>query len=500
MMRYDTDTLPEPEIAPEFLSKNNGHAIAIPHDDDFQYHALTESENGRILAKLIRSRARFNVTSGRWMFHDGKRFTQDDTGFVERYAKAVARKTSQLMLAPPPDATDKEAYQFFKSTSKASGIQAMMRLAQTEPGISARMVDFDRDPFLFNTLDGTVDLQTGKIRAHSETDLITKLAPVNFNGAADCPLWKSFLNRAMAGNETMIAYQRRLMGYALSADASVQELWFFYGSGANGKSVFLDTISGMMGDYSGAAAPSLLTASTNEGHPTEIADLAGKRLVFASETEEGARLRVQLVKRLTGDAVLKARFMRQDFFEFPRTHKLIVVTNNVPTIRETSNAIWRRVRIVPFVVTIPPAEQDPQLLVKLRAEWPGILNWCIAGCLDWQRNGMQTPEEVMIATDGYRQEQDVLAEFVAERCILAEDACVRPMELYADYATWSKAIGDHQPLDRTSFNSRLRNVSGVREGTARIDGKPTRAIKGIELKTVENEYRRSSASLSEDDL
>ena len=468
----------------------------------FEFHALTEVESGRILANLVRSRARFNVTCAKWMFHDRKRFVQDESGKVEAFAKALARKTSELVLAPPGDATAKESRQFFKSSNSARGIASIMRMAQFEPGIPTQLVEFDIDPLLFNTLNGTIDLRTGEVHDHTEVDLITKLAPVAFDSIAKCPIWESFLNRIMAGNEKMISYLQRLMGLCLTADATVQEIWFFYGGGGNGKNVFLDTISGLMGDYCGAAAPSLLTAnnSGNDGHPTEVADLANLRLAIASETEENARLKEQLVKRLTGDKVLKARFMRQDFFTFTRTNKTVIVTNSPPVIRETTNAIWRRVRIVPFTVTIPNDEQDPHLLDKLKREWPGILNWCIAGCLDWQRNGMQTPEEVMVATEGYRQDQDVLAEYIAERCILAEDASVRPMELYADYVTWSKAIGDHQPLHRTSFNTRLRNVSGVREGTARIDGKPTRAMKGIELKTVANDYRRSCESLSEDDL
>lgn len=372
----------------------------------------------------------------------------------------------------------------------------MMKLAATEPGIPVIATDFDKDHFLFNCQNGVIDLRTGQNRPHDPADMVTKLAPVNYNASATCPLWDAFLLRVMKGNEVMIRYLQRIAGLALTGDSSVQELWFFFGAGANGKSVFVETICGMMGDYATPAAPSLIASSTNDGHPTEIADLAGTRLAFASETEEGTRLRVQLLKRLTGDKKLKGRFMRQDFFEFERTHKLIVITNNPPVIRETSNAIWRRVRIVPFVVTIPEAERDPNLMDKLQAEWPGILNWCIAGCLDWQRNGMQTPEAVKLATDTYRADQDVLAEFIGERCIVAQDAHVRPPELYADYVTWSKSIGDHQPLDRSGFYTRVRATTDVRETTARIDGKATRIFAGIELKTVQNEYRRSMEELA----
>jgi putative DNA primase/helicase len=191
--------------------------------------------------------------------------------------------------------------------------------------------------------NGTVDLRTGELRPHRREDLLTKLAPVTFEPAAKPVLWLAFLNRIMGGNEGMIRYLQQIAGLSLTGDASVQELFVMYGCGANGKSVFLDTLSALMGDYAAEAPPSLVTSRTNDEHPTELADLCGKRLVVASETEEGAKLRIQLVKRLTGNARIKGRFMRQDYFEFPRTHKLVLVTNNKPVIRETTNAVHPRV-------------------------------------------------------------------------------------------------------------------------------------------------------------
>ena len=464
------------------------------------YETLTEVENARHLANAIRGTVRHNVNQGVWMHHDGRRFVPDDLGHVVRAAKLLARKTADLIVNPPGDFSEKDAIKHFVGSNKAAGIAAMLKLAQTEPGIPASAADFDTDAMLFNCLTATIDLRTGKPRKHSAADLITKLAPVEYDPAAVCPLWQRFIHRVMDGNAAMIQYLQRLSGLALTADATVQELWFFYGSGANGKSVFLDTICGLMGDYAGQAAPSLLMARAGGSeHPTEVADLEGRRLAVASETEEGAMLKVQTVKRLTGDMEVKARKMRQDFYAFKRTWKLIIVTNNPPAIRETTNAIWRRVRIVPFTVTIPPGERDPHLLAKLQLERPGILNWCLAGCLDWQRNGMQTPEEVMLATEDYQRDQDMLSVFVEERCILADDAKVRPMQLFAEYVAWSKTIGDHQPLDRNSFYARVRGLPGVLQKTARLDdsNKPAKAFVGIEIKTVESDYRRTSEALSE---
>jgi putative DNA primase/helicase len=255
----------------------------------------------------------------------------------------------------------------------------MMTLAQTEAGLAATAGDFDADPFLFNCLSGTLDLRTGTLHPHARGDRLTKVAPVHYDPTAPRPLFDAFVDRIMGGNRRMVDYLARVLGLCLSGDVSIQELYFFIGEGANGKSVLIDTVLGLLGAYATVAPESLLLLRAHPEHATEIADLCGRRLVVASETEEGAQLKVQLVKRLTGDARLKGRFMRRDFFEFDRTHKLVIVSNNRPVIRETKHAVWRRVRLVPFEVIIPEAERDTQLTEKLKAEWSGILSWLVAG-------------------------------------------------------------------------------------------------------------------------
>jgi putative DNA primase/helicase len=289
----------------------------------------------------------------------------------------------------------------------------------------------------------------------------------------------------MAGTTGMISYLQRIAGLLLTGDISVQELFVFWGSGANGKSVCCDTICGMMGDYAGLAPPALLTNNRLGGgeHPTEIADLDGRRAIVGSESEEGATLKIQLVKRLTGDATLKGRFMRQDYFEFPRTFKLILATNNKPRILENTNAVWRRLRLIPFNVVIPPAEQDPKLLDKLRTEWPGILAWAVRGCLDWQKNGMQTPSEVLVATADYQTEQDVLTEYITARCSTGEKVKVSRTELFSSYQSWAVQSGERHPLERNAFFDRIRRLKGVSEKQWRPVGQttPVRGFVGIGL-------------------
>jgi putative DNA primase/helicase len=260
-----------------------------------------------------------------------------------------------------------------------------------------------------------------------------------------------------------------------------QVLPIFHGPGANGKSVFLETLAGMMGDYACYAPAGLLVQTGNQEHPTELADLMGRRLVIASETEEGHRLKIQRVKQLTGDIRLKARYMRQDYFEFDQTHKLILVCNNKPIIPESTNAIWRRVKLVPFEVVIPAEERDENLIEKLRAEWPGILNWAIAGCLMWQKEGLDAPEQVREATKEYESEQDVLGAFIEDCCVMSADALVSRADIFAEYQKWVESNHERKILDRNSFYERLRKLPGVSEAMKKFQHKPVRGFTGIGL-------------------
>ena len=217
-----------------------------------------------------------------------------------------------------------------------------------------------------------------------------------------------------------------------------------------------------MGPYAAEAPEGLITTRQHDEHPTEIADLAGKRLVVASETEEGKKMRVGLVKKLTGNKYLKARFMRQDYFQFERTHKTVLLTNNKPIISETSNAIWRRLRLIPFTVIIPESQQDRHLTERLVAEWPGILAWAVRGCLDWQARqcDLELPEPVREATAEYRDESDHVADFIAERCIdwrkHLEQKMNTPKErIYGAYCSWCRDVGE-EALSRSAFNGRMR--------------------------------------------
>jgi P4 family phage/plasmid primase-like protien len=445
----------------------------------------TELGNAQRLVARHGESFRYCPQTGKLLVWNGQRWIDDDGGQVERYAKGVARSLwRELEDLPENDPRRKVLVKHVLKSETAAGISAIVRLAKTEAGVSVPATDFDADQMIINTPNGTVDLRSTEIYPHRPADLITKITACGYDPDMPTPIFDGFLKRIMAENESLIGYLRRIVGYFLSGDISVQEFYIFCGGGANGKSVLVDLLMWLMGDYAGSSPPGLLTMRSNDEHPTEIADLKGKRFIVGSETEENAKLRVQLVKRLTGDSDLKARLMRQDYFQFRRTCKIVLVTNNRPVIREATNAIWRRIRLVPFNVTIPAEEQDANLLDKLKAEGPGILAWAVRGCVEWQQRGMDAPEEVKLATSVYQSEQDPLADFISDRCVRGSEAVkVTRNDLYSAYQSWCVQTGEKHGLERNSLFERIRKVQGVADAQWRPLGvtAPARGFRGIGL-------------------
>ncbi len=288
--------------------------------------------------------------------------------------------------------------------------------------------------------NGTIDLRSGLLRHHDPNDLITKIAPVDYDPAADAPVFQACLERVLPDPEVRMFLQQ-YAGYSLTGDITEQVIVIFHGNGANAKSTILRVLQDMLGDYARSAEPELLLVRGGS-HPTGVADLLGARMVVSSEIGDGRRLAEATVKQLTGGYRIKARFMRQDFFEFAPTHKMWVAANHRPEIRGTDFAIWRRVLIVPFTVTIPHDEQDRHLLERLQQELPGILRWAVDGCLMWQRQGLSRPNAIMEATDSYRAEQDIIAAFLSDRCIMDDGCCVSAADIFRAYTGWAQINGE----------------------------------------------------------
>lgn len=387
---------------------------------------------------------------GKWLLWTGTRWALDENGQVHQLAKRTVRRIYEEAAKAENDERRKELAKHAAKSEAEARIQSMLGLAKSDVPISPR--ELDADPWLLGVPNGTIDLRTGELRYHRREDLITKLSPVEYDPEARAETWEVFLERVLP-SEKLRQFVQRLSGYVLTGDVSEQILPFLHGAGANGKTTFLNAILEVAGDYGQQAPPDLLLAKRGS-HPTELADLFGARLVAAVEIEDGRKMAEGLVKQLTGGDRIKARRMREDFWEFAPTHKVFLGANHKPEVRGTDHAIWRRIKLIPFDVTIPKSEQDPKLSEKLTSELPGILAWAVRGCLEWQREGLGEPEEVTAATQGYRAEMDVLAAFIDECCVVRPDATAASKALYETYTTWSDENGERAEKQR-SFGARL---------------------------------------------
>jgi putative DNA primase/helicase len=327
------------------------------------------------------------------------------------------------------------------------------RLARCDRRHAATVEQWDSHPWELNTPTGTIDLRTGEIHSHRQEHYLTKLTAVGPGG--DCPLWLRFLERITGRDADLAGFLQRMVGYALTGSTREHALFFLYGTGANGKSVFLSTVSSILGEYAKTAPASSFTANVNEQHPTDMASLRGARFVTAIEVEDGARWAEAKVKSLTGGDRIAARFMRQDFFEFAPEFKLCVCGNHKPSLRAVDEAIRRRLHLVPFTVTIPTVERDTNLVEKLVPEWPGILNWAIQGCLDWQSLGLNPPSAVRDATAEYLTDEDAFGHWIEERCVLGARCMGKSSSLYADYAKWCED-SQEKSLSQRRFSQELK--------------------------------------------
>lgn len=441
--------------------------------------ALTDSGNAERFAAQHKGSCCYVAKWRTWMVWDGCRWAPDVRGEVERRGKATIRSIDDDVCRETDDDKKKVLRTWATKSESRSGRENLISLARAE--LAAAPEDFDRDQWALNVANGTIDLRTGKLHAHDPEFMLTKLAPVTYDPDAKAPLWDAFLTRVMDRNEALIRYLQRLIGYALTGTTSEHILVFSYGAGDNGKSVFHRTISEMLGDYASKAPRGLLYESKNERHPTELADLFNARLVLCPEVKRGQRFDEALVKDLVGEDTIKARKMHQDFWEFDPTHKLFICGNHKPVIHGTDHGIWRRIRLVPWNVTIPAAEKDRRLLAKLQAEYAGILAWAVRGCLEWQREGLGDPAEVNAATAAYREESNPLAEFFAARCVFAEDAKVSRRALREAYEDWARGIGA-EPLGARNFALYLKDRGVVDGGTIRGNlPSPENAWKGVKL-------------------
>jgi len=421
---------------------------------------LTDLGNAKRLVARYGSMLRHVATWDRWLVWDGRRWARDETGQVARLAKRVALDLYvEARDIRDEDFRKKTVAHALRSESE-SRLTAMIELAKTEPGIPVTPAELDTDSWKLNCVNGTIDLRTGELLRHRREDLITKLAPVEFDPAARLGLWDRFLERVQPHAESR-AFLLRAMGYSIAGTTAEERLFLAYGKGATGKSTFLEAVRAALGDYAMTADfETFLKRNNVTGGPrNDIARLAGARLVVSFEVEDGRRLAEGVLKQLTGGDTVTARFLHKESFEFRPTFTPWLAANHRPRVRDDDDAIWRRIVQVPFDVQIPETERDPAVKATLRdpaAAGPAVLASLVRGCLAYQHQGLAIPEAVRAATEEYRQEMDPLAGFYADWCEFGPDGWVPWAKLNEAYQQWCKDNHERWPLPAKDLRARLR--------------------------------------------
>jgi putative DNA primase/helicase len=450
-------------------------------------------------------RLRYVGSWNKWLAWDGTRWRVDDRSVEERCAKETVQRMvvgasdgfnaamraldranasgddDMIQLARERLSASRPAYDWAVKSHDAPRILSLVRLAKAAPELAVSYTQLDADPWLLNVRNGTLNLKTGKLFDHRREDLISKVCAVDYLPDAHCPTWDAFVLKAMGGDEEMVGYLQRIVGYALSGDISEHALFFFFGGGANGKTTFLNTIHAALGDYGTTAPRGLLFRSRNERHPTELTTLFGARFATCSEVDDGQAFDEALLKDLTGGESITARRMREDHWTFRPTHKLFVAGNHKPHVQGNDDGVWRRIKLIPWTVTVPPGERDYRLPEKLRAELPGILAWVVRGCLRWQEVGLCEPTKVGKATSGYREESDPLGEFFSLHLQFDQTAAISRKSLREKYEEYCKEIGA-LPVGARRLSSRLRE-HGIARTTVRSGLRVDDGWKGVRLKT-----------------
>lgn len=436
----------------------NGHIDLFATD-----FAAGDLGNAQRLIALHGDDLRYNHDFAKWLVWDDRRWCID----AAEQARKLAQDTMLEMVQQAMATGDEDLLSFAARSLKSPQISYTLREAQ--PHIFIPTAALDRDPWLLNFRNGTLDLRTGEIHRHDRADFLTKMVHYNYDPDAECPTFLRFLERIMGGGpdapeaaldraDRLIAYLQKAFGYALTGVTSEKAVMIFHGSGNNGKSTLLSTFLKILEEYAVLLQiDTLMVRQESNNTQADLADLRGARFVMTSETEEGQRLAEGKLKRITqGMGKIKAVRKYENPIEFPETHKLFMDANHKPVVRGSDNAIWNRLHPVPFSITIPPDEIDPELPAKLLEEAEGILAWAVAGTLRWRREGLGKPPEVESAGALWRAESDPLREFVEDCCVVRPGLSVKAAALWQAYEKWAEENGERHVLNRKKFAERLQ--------------------------------------------
>lgn len=479
----DLELQPAPEPAePQPVAQGSSALAARPLAEVIPLHkrfALTDTGNAERMVAQHGGDLRFCHTWGSWLVWDGVRWERDATSEVHRLAKATVRtmrdeyqreveRRRKNPLLQRADEYLSALGEFAKKSESRDRRRAIVDLAAVESEVSIRAEQLDASPWLINLQNGTVDLRSGSLDPHQRDQLLTRVIPIQFDPAAECPRWRQFIGEIFLGNEELISFVQRCVGYSLTGLTQEQVFFLCYGTGENGKSAFLSMLESLLGDYALTADFNTFAAGdVAPGAPRpDLVRLRGARLVTAAEPDQKIHLSESRLKQITGEDPIVARSLHEREQEFRPILKLWLMANHKPTVTESNHGFWRRVRLIPFDYRVPAATKDAGLKEKLRAELPGILRWALEGCLAWQRSGLGEARAVSEATEEYRSEMDVLGRFFEDCCELDREHSCPAAELYDAYEKWCGYVSE-KPMSKVAFGRKLKD-RGLRQDRTKV--------------------------------
>nr|WP_275590517.1 phage/plasmid primase, P4 family [Mammaliicoccus sp. H-M33] len=425
-----------------------------PAKKDKRY-SYDDTGNAERLKDLFGDNIRYNYTSNAWMYYDGKRWKHDDTGKMKILADKVVdnMKNEKLFIAEGVDEEEMKKFKHRHWKDSRNHNKKVNMMKECEHLLPVQNNDFDKDFNLFNVQNGYIDLRSGQLIDHDRNNFFTKISNVEFTDKADCPKWEEFLNDIFLGRQDLIDFIQRAVGYSLSGYTTEQVLFVLHGNGRNGKSVFIEVLNEIFGNYATNITPQAIMASkmgNNSGPTPEIAKLDGARFVTTTEPNEGDRFDEGLLKQITGGDKISARKLHENSFEFTPQLKLWMATNHKPYVRGRDEGIWRRFVIIPFEKQIPLNEIDKDLTKKLKQELPAIIKWCVDGYLEWQRIGLAEPAIIKEQRDEYRTEMDSIAAFIDECCEVGTTGKIKSSLMFAAYDEWARENNQYR-MTNTKF-------------------------------------------------
>jgi putative DNA primase/helicase len=443
---------------------------------NFTKEPYTDVWNARIFYENCGNAIRYCDALGGWYVWDGAKWVKDNFQIV-----SLAKQTVKKIYEQATANSDKELYRHAERTEAESKLRSMINLVRDHSGVTLNSDDFDKNLYLINCINGTLDLETGKMAPHNSANNITKQIDIPYDPAATCPTWEKFISSIFMDNAETIHFVHKAVGYALSGSIAEQCMFILYGVGCNGKSTFLETLAKVFGDYAMTTLAATIMEKNVAGIPNDIARLKGARFVNALETDENKKLAESVIKTLTGGDKIVARFLNKEFFEFHATFKLFLATNHKPRISGTDNGIWRRIRYIPFKKVIAPEERDRSLPERLLAEQEGILTWAVKGFKIWQTEGLGSCSEIDEATKDYREESDILGDYIADRCEVGESYSVQASALCRDLADWCKDMGIYR-ISRAKLYEYLESKKFSKKMASKGDFRGSMMWQGIGLK------------------